>query len=122
MRTFVTLAHLALAGGNAATALWYLAQSRLNLLWENAYYAQSSIGTQVAMISGVLSLTFAVLQATLAIGHGLRRPRASRGLLVLSFLFLLVAPAPLSWFLALLTGSVWVSLLAPPPAGPKNEP
>jgi hypothetical protein len=105
LRALAVLLHLGFAALFALAALILLAQARLNASWEIGFYHHLSPATEASMFGTLAEVSLALFQAVAAVGFAFRRGAGALGMLIVSALYMLALPFPLSGFMAL-TGAM----------------
>ena len=101
LRVVSGILHALLALTTAIDALWFGGQARLNALWEVRFYGEVSLGTTILLLAAALAMVLAAVQASCGIAFVFDRRGSALGIALLSMLYLLFAPAPLSALMAL---------------------
>jgi hypothetical protein len=125
LRSFVAVFHLLLAVATSVYALGWLAQARLNLAWELAFYDAPADATAYVIARSLVALGLAALQTGTAVAFVVGGRTAGNVMLMVSMMLAWSAPWPINAFLALagLIGAheVWMHLPAAPAAEEEEE-
>jgi hypothetical protein len=97
LRAAVVVFHLALASALGLELAFALGQTRLNLLWERAFYGEGADATLRFGAVTAAALALSGMELLLALAWWARRQWAGTSILVLSAVLLLVVTPGVAW-------------------------
>ena len=120
-RVMLSALHTFLAATIALGGSVLLVQSMLNVTWETGFYGTMSTFTTALLLSSVIMIGTAAVQATSGFAYALGHRWGAWGLLLVSVFLIAGTPSPLSWVLAFAAAMIVLDLWASRPRPPAEE-